>query len=308
MTAATEISRPALRYHGGKFRLAPWVMQFLPPHRTYVEPFGGAAGVLLRKPRAYAEVYNDLDGDVVNLFRVLRDEDQRARLIELLALTPYARAEFDAAWTPTDEPVEQARRTAIRAGMGFGSGGATKGSTGFRSDVKRAYTTAMMDWANYTDGLRAVGERFAGVLIENRPALEVLRHYDGPDVLHFVDPPYVHATRKMRQGQRVYRHEMTDAEHLELLELLELLQGMVVLCGYDNDVYAGRLRGWARHRTQARISAGRGTGLRTEVLWLNPACQQALADAMGGLFARDGRVEEIEDESRTADEQERQVT
>lgn len=279
----TTVARPALRYHGGKFRLAPWILRFLPPHRVYVEPFGGAAGVLLRKPRAYAEVYNDLDGEIVNFFRVLRDEVQRERLIELLALTPYARAEFEAAWAPTDDPVERARRTAVRAGMGFGSGGATKGSTGFRSDVRRAYTTAMMDWAGYTNGLGAVGERFAGVLIEHRPAVDVLRHYDGPDVLHFIDPPYVHATRKM--NGRVYRCEMTDADHLELLELLELLEGMVVLCGYDSEIYAGRLDGWQQHRTDARISAARGTAIRTEVVWLNPACKRALASAAGGLFA-----------------------
>lgn len=282
MNAAPAVTRPALRYHGGKFRLAPWVLGFFPPHRVYVEPFGGAAGVLLRKPKAYAEVYNDLDGDIVNFFRVLRDDAQRARLVELLALTPYARSEFDLAWQPADEPIERARRTAVRAGMGFGSAGATKGSTGFRTDVLRTYTTAMMDWAGYPPGLQAVGERLQGVLIENRPALDVLRHYDGPQVLHFVDPPYVLATRKM--NQRCYRHEMADADHLELLELLELLEGMVVLCGYDSAIYADRLHGWASHRTEARISAGRGTALRTEVLWLNPACQRALSSDSGTLF------------------------
>jgi len=285
LTPSPEVTRPALRYHGGKFRLAPWVLRHFPPHKIYTEAFGGAAGVLLRKPRSYAEVYNDLDGEIVNFFRVLRDDTQRARLIELLALTPYARSEFDAAWEPADDPVEQARRTAIRAGMGFGSAGATKESTGFRSDVLRAYTTSMMDWARYPDALRAVGERFAGVLLEHRPAVDLLKHYDGADVLHFVDPPYVHSARKMRQ--RCYRHEMTDSQHLELLELLDRLEGMVLLCGYDSDIYAGRLRGWAQHRTEAPISAGRGTALRTEVLWLNPACQAALDRCTGALFARE---------------------
>ncbi len=111
---AIKIPGPALRYHGGKFRLASWIMQFFPEHTCYVEPFGGAAGVLLQKPRSYAEVYNDLDGDVVNFFRVLRCPVLSAALTEAVSLTPYARSEFDTAWIPTDDPVERARRIAIR--------------------------------------------------------------------------------------------------------------------------------------------------------------------------------------------------
>ncbi len=136
------IQSPVIRYHGGKFRLAPWVIRHFPPHTCYVESFGGAAGVLMQKERAYAEVYNDLDGDIVNLFRVLQLEETREQLTRLLVLTPYARGEFDRAWEPTADPVEQARRTIIRAQMGFGSAGATKGRTGFRIDTKRQYGTA----------------------------------------------------------------------------------------------------------------------------------------------------------------------
>jgi len=117
------VSRPVLCWHGGKFRLAPWVIAHLPPHRIYVEPFGGAASVLLRKPRAYAEVYNDLDGDVVNLFRVLRDAQAGARLIAQLQLTPFAREEFLAAYEPADDPVERARRLVARSFMAFGTTG-----------------------------------------------------------------------------------------------------------------------------------------------------------------------------------------
>src|SRR3546814_17290747 len=109
------VKSPVIRYHGGKFRLAPWVIQHFPPHRCYVEPFGGAAGVLIQKPRAYAEVYNDMDGDIVNLFRVLRSQGASAMLTEALALTPYARDEFDAAYEPTDDPVERARRPHVPA-------------------------------------------------------------------------------------------------------------------------------------------------------------------------------------------------
>lgn len=268
------ISSPAFRYHGGKFRLAPWVLQRFPPHDVYVEPFGGAAGVLLQKPRCYAEVYNDLDGDIVNFFRVVRDPANRAQLIEACALTPYARAEFEQAWEPTDDAIERARRLVIRAQMGFGSAGATKGATGFRIDTRRKYGTAQHLWASFGDGLARIGERLAGVMIENRPAIEVMRQHDGPDTLHYVDPPYLHSTRVMQSGKAgYYRHEMDEQQHHELLDALLRLQGKVVVSGYPSPLYDNRLRSWAKHETSARISAGRGTALRTECLWISPAAQ-----------------------------------
>jgi DNA adenine methylase len=242
--------------------------------------------VLLHKPRSHGEVYNDLDGDVVNFFRIIRDPRTRALLEEACRLTPYAREEFEQAWEPVadGDPVERARRLAVRAQMGFGSAGATKGTTGLRTDLKRRFTTAQQDWASYPAAIRTAGARFAGVLIEHRSALDVLQQHDGPDALHFVDPPYVHATRVMRAGGG-YRHEMSDADHEALLATLQKLEGLVVLCGYDNSVYNDRLAGWRSHRTRARMSAGRGTALRTEVLWLNPACSAALARGRGDLFA-----------------------
>lgn len=282
----TTVTRPSLRYHGAKFRIAPWVLRHFPAHGCYVEPFGGAAGVLLQKKRSYAEVYNDLDGDIVNFFRVLRDPEQRSALQELLALTPYARDEFDLAWQPTDDAIERARRLCVRAQMGFGSAGATKGVTGFRIDTKRACSTAQHLWMEYPDALAAVGARFAGVLIENRPALEVMSAHDGQNTLHFVDPPYMLGTRVLQgSGRGYYRYEMTDADHEELLATLRELEGMVIVTGYESDLYHDALRGWRVEKTDARISAGRGTAIRTEVLWMNSACADALESAHGGLFS-----------------------
>lgn len=271
------ITAPVIRYHGGKFRLAQWVIEHFPPHLVYVEPFGGAAGVLIQKARSHGEVYNDLDGDIVNLFRVLQKEDTRAALTELLVLTPYAREEFEQAWIFTDEPVERARRTIIRAQMGFGSAGASKGTTGFRIDCYRQYSTAQQLWARYPDQIAAIGQRLAGVLIENRPALDVMLAHDSAQALHYVDPPYVHATRVRGAAKgRYYRHEMDDEQHAELLDTLNTLQGMVVLSGYPSELYAERLQGWTMNSTSARISAGRGGDTRTECLWINPACMAAL--------------------------------
>jgi len=273
----TAVISPAIRYHGGKFRLAPWILQHFPAHRIYCEPFGGAAGVLIQKPRAYSEIYNDLDGELVNFFRVVQDAGLRDRLVEACVLTPYARAEFDLAWVPTEDPLERARRLIIRAQMGFGSAGATKGTTGFRIDTKREYETAQHVWAQYTSQLAALGLRLTGVLIENRPAIEIIQAHDHPQTLFYVDPPYIHDTRcRVSMGtDRGYRCEMTDDDHLALLNVLQAVEGMVILSGYPHPLYEDSLEGWIRYDKRARISGGRGTSMRTECLWINPACQRA---------------------------------
>jgi DNA adenine methylase len=269
------IARPPLRYHGGKFRLAGWITAFFPVHRVYVEPFGGAAGVLLQKPRSAVEVYNDMDQDIVNFFAVLRDPDKCVQLLHALALTPYARDEFEAAYQPTDDPVEQARRTAIRAHMGFGSAGATKGRTGWRMSSAPASPDTTRLWVSYPDVLASVAQRLQGVFIENRPALQVMQQHDHRDTLHFVDPPYLSQTRD-RAGTPYYRHEMSDEEHVQLLVALKALRGMVVLCGYPSEMFDTHLTGWTRHTKDSRIAGNRGTKMRQEVVWLNPACQAAL--------------------------------
>lgn len=275
------IKRPMLRYHGGKFRLSRWLQTFFPPHQVYVEPFGGAGSVLLTKERAYAEVYNDLDGEVVNFFRVLRDPAQRARLIEACALTPFSREEFEKAYETSEEPVERARQLAIKCGMGYGSSGGTKANTGFRIDSGRKWSTDFAQWGRYPEVIASIGDRLLGVLIECRPATQVMMQHDGKDTLHYVDPPYVFATRQdMRwRSDKYYRHEMTDFQHMDLLGCLKNLQGHVVLSGFHSEMYSKELIGWSEHRTQSRGNARRGTKVITEVVWLNPRCARALEKA-----------------------------
>jgi DNA adenine methylase len=273
-------NRPALRWHGGKWRLAPWILRHFPPHRVYVEPFGGAASVLLRKARSYAEVYNDLDGDVVNLFRVLREPASAARLIELLALTPFARAEFEESYQPSDDTVERARRLVTRSFLGFGSGSANAANrTGFRANSNRGGTTPAHDWTNTPGAIGQVAARFAGVVIENRDATQVMRQHDGPEVLHYIDPPYLPETRsnKSRRGKEkyhVYAHELTLADHVALLSNLRDLAGMVVVSGYPSPLYNEALAGWRREEMAAHADGARK---RTEVLWINPAAGARLA-------------------------------
>lgn len=266
----TAPTRPLMRYHGGKWRLAPWILQHLPNHRVYVEPYGGGASVLLRKPRSYAEVYNDLDGEVVNLFRVARDRGEE--LAQACELTPFARVEFMQSYDASDDPLEQARRTLVRSFMGFGSAGASGQSTGFRANSNRSGTTPAHDWMNYPAHLRAVIQRLRGVVIEHRDAMEVMRAHDCPDAVHYVDPPYVHSTRGLRTRAPSYRHEMTDAEHHALAAHLSSLRGRVLLSGYRCDLYDGLYAGWRRIDAAAHADGARA---RVESLWLSPNCRSA---------------------------------
>lgn len=277
------VPRPVLRWHGGKWLLAPWIIGFFPAHRVYVEPFGGAASVLLRKERSYAEIYNDLDDDVVGLFRVLRDELLAGALRRRLELTPFARAEFEAAWEPSNDPVEEAARLITRSLMGFGSnahGDKSRGhhTTGFRANSNRSGTTPAHDWRNYPEALPAIVERLQGVIVEHRPAMRVMAAHDGPETLHYVDPPYLPETRNRLNPydpKHRYRHELTVEDHAELLAFLDGLEGMVVLSGYPSPRYDDALPHWRRVERGALADGARA---RIEVLWLNPACCAALDD------------------------------
>jgi DNA adenine methylase len=291
-------TRPALRWHGGKWKLAPWILAHFPRHRIYVEPFGGAASVLLRNSRSYAEVYNDLDDWVVNLFRVLRDEALALRLITQLRLTPFARNEFDAVreiGEATGDQVELARRLVIRSFMGFGSNAHNGRSTGFRANTSRLGTTPAEDWANYPEALPALIERLRGVIIEHRDAIAVMLAHDSAETLHYVDPPYMPETRspanKYDLKYRMYRHEMDEGGHTRLLEELRRLEGCVVLSGYACPLYDDRLSDWHRVETAAHADGARP---RTEVLWLNSTCWQRLEAERGAdLFSSLQQMEAV---------------
>jgi DNA adenine methylase len=269
-----EPARPVLRWHGGKWKLAPWIIGFFPPHRIYVEPFGGAGSVLLRKPRAYAEIYNDLDDSVVNLFRVLRS-DRASDLIEALRLTPFARVEFSEAYENCEDDLERARRLVVRSFMGFGSN-AHQRPSGFRANSNRSGTTPAHDWRNYPVALESIVTRLSGCTIENRDAKLVMAQHDSEETLHYVDPPYVADTRDVGSD---YAHELTDDDHAELLTFLRGLRGMVILSGYPHPRYDQALSDWRRVCCNALADGARA---RTEVLWINPSATRAIGD--GPLF------------------------
>jgi len=267
MPAEATLRRPLVRYHGGKWQIGAWIAAHLPPHRVYVESFGGGGSVLLRKPRSCAEIYNDLDGEIVNLFRVARDDGER--LAQACELTPFARDEFELAYVSHSDRLEQARRTVARSFMGFGSAGASGQSTGFRAKSNRRGTTPAQDWMNYPSHLRNVVQRLRGVVIENRDALEVMAIHDGEDTVHYVDPPYVHSTRGMRSRAPSYRHEMTDAAHRDMARALYGLRGAVVLSGYRCELYDELFGAW--HRIDLATHAD-GARNRVESLWFSRQC------------------------------------
>lgn len=261
------MARPLVRYHGGKWKLAPWILSNFPAHRAYVESFGGGGSVLLRKPRSHAEVYNDLDGEIVNLFRVARDDGER--LAQACELTPFAREELAIGYEPAADEFEQARRTLVRSFMGFGSAGVSGQVTGFRSNSNRSGTTPAHDWMNFPEALRVTIQRLRGVVIENRDAVMCMTQHDGDDTLHYVDPPYVHETRAMRTRSPAYRHEMSDEDHRALARHLKGLRGMVALSGYRCDLYDELYADWRRID---RATHADGALPRIESLWLSPNC------------------------------------
>lgn len=256
--------RPLVRYHGGKWRLAPWIIQHLPAHRVYVEPFGGGGSVLLRKPRSYAEIYNDLDGEIVNLFRQARDNgDALTRAVEL---TPFARAEFTEAYAPHGDLLEQAKRTLIRSFMGFGADAVTGKASGFRANSRRTGTIPAHDWMNFPANMREVVQRLRGVVIENRDAMDVMRAHDCDEAVHYVDPPYVHSTRSGHRPSHTYRYELSDPQHRELAAGLRKLRGAVLLSGYRSPLYDELYGDWRRFDKNTHADGARE---RVESLWLS---------------------------------------
>lgn len=266
-------NRTVLRYHGGKHLLAQWIISHFPAHRCYVEPFSGAASVLMQKSRSKAEIYNDLDGDIVNLFRVLRDQAEELR--QRVTLTPFARSEFDLAYEVSADPVEKARRMLVRAAFGRASASASSPwKASFRNYVGAGRsTTAAMDWANYANYIGEFTQRLQGVVIENMKAAELILQCESDNTLFYLDPPYVTATRDLAQD---YRHEMTDLEHIELLERIKSLKGMFVVSGYRSELYDKIFEGWRREDTK---SFADGASERTECVWLSPNISRH------GLFA-----------------------
>lgn len=264
------MKQSVIRYLGGKQKQAPWITELFPDHDIYVEPFGGAANVLLAKKPCRVEVYNDLDSRVVNLFRVLRDPEQKRELQRLLRSTPYSREEYLSCYSPgVFDSVEEARRLVVKSFMGTSQNSFNEKS-GFRKNSIKRDVCCAKAWKMYPEFLDEVQDRLRGCIIENRDAVEVMAYYDTPGTLHYVDPPYMMETRT-KYGK--YAFEYAPERHEELLKRVKLLKGMVVVSGYSCDLYNAALNGWYRYEKKSYAAFG---GQRKEILWCTHASQPTL--------------------------------
>lgn len=266
--------RPPIPYFGGKQTLASRLVDLMPPHQHYVEPYCGGLAVLLAKPPVAHETVNDLDRALVTFWRVLRDRP--ADLERVCALTPHSRAEFEAT-TVTDgdvdalDDVEVARRIWVQLAQGRA---AVRQRAGWRFFESPSSST--MGMAGYLRGYVAriapAAERLAGVSLECRPALDVIHRYgEHPDVLLYVDPPYLGSTRVSGK----YLHEMTgDAAHAEMLTALLGCRSAVMVSGYPSTLYDEALTGWDRVEIATSTGQGGTWSERTEVVWCNRPMQR----------------------------------
>ena len=287
--------RSPIRWFGGKGNVVAKLLPLVPPHRTYVEPYGGGASLLFAKNPSPVEVYNDLNQAVVDFFRVLRDPELFARFYHLAALTPYSRYEWNyckSTWRDVDDPVERAYRWFVMQRQGFsGRGGHGWGYAVGHS--RRGLPGTVSNWLSTLSNLPECAERMMRVQIECIDGVDCIAKYDTKQTFFYIDPPYPQATR----SGGGYDHEMDDDDHHRLVDKLLCIEGLALVSTYPNPIYE-RLResGWnVREWQTACYAAGRtrGTGMqgagsatkmqpRTEVVYYNYEPDNAPRD--GGLF------------------------
>jgi DNA adenine methylase len=247
-----------------------WLLPHLPECHHYCEPFAGSAAVLLNRPPAPVETYNDLDGEVVNFFRVLRDDKER--LVEVIGLTPFSREEFARACEldPALPPLERARRFYVRARQ-VRTGLAQTASLGRWANCKGTSRAGMSGvvsrWLGAVESLPDIADRLLRVQIENRPAADVIQLYDSPKTLFYCDPPYVHETRG---DDNAYGYELTNEQHRDLAQLLNAVQAMAAISNYPcplmDDLYPAPK--W-RKIVSAEKTIHSTKDTRIEALWIN---------------------------------------
>lgn len=257
-------------WYGGKYSHLDWLLPLLPRCHHYCEPYAGSGAVLLNRRPSPVETYNDLDAEVVNFFRVLREEGNK--LVRAIALTPFSREEFSIACTldPKQEPFERARRFYVRARqvrIGLAQT-ATLGRWANCKNTSRAGMSGVISrWLGGVEDLLFIAERLLRVQIENRPAIQVIKLYDSSGTLFYCDPPYIHDTRG---DSKAYAYEMTNDQHAELAATLNSVQGMVAISNYPCELMDKLYPAPKWYKTVCKAKTNHATkGMRTEAFWTN---------------------------------------
>lgn len=264
--------RNVLKYPGSKWNIARQIVSFIPEHHSYVEPYFGSGAVLFNKPVSAIETINDLDSDVINLFRCIRKDSER--LVRLIMTTPFSRQEYDSQFEESERALyisdfERAAGFLIRCWQGHGY--RTNGyKVGWKNDVQgREKMYALWNWYRLPEWIIDIAERLRKVQIENRPALEVIKRFDCETVFMYIDPPYLLGTRTGKQ----YMHEMTDTDHEELLKEILQNRAKIMVSGYESDMYNDYLKEWNKVYFNSCAEQGRP---RQEVVWINYEIGQQL--------------------------------
>lgn len=266
-------SRSPFAWYGGKFYYAEWIISHFCDHRVYIEPFGGAANILLNKIRSEVEIFNDLDDRIVNFFRILRDKNKFKELIRLLRLTPYSRKEFEDIIN-TEEPKTDVKRAwgffvKCRQSIGgLGMSKLTKSSWAMSLRTRRRMAEPVSKYLSAIEGLEDIAERFRYVVIENMDAIKLIDKYDCKEALIYCDPPYLPETRHGSKGD-TYGIEMSHDCHIELLNIVKKCKGRVIISGYPSDLYRDNLSDWRYVTVEGKSHIANSGQLRTEALWLN---------------------------------------
>lgn len=260
--APVPISRPVLRWFGGKWRLGTWIISCMPSHTCFVDVFGGAASILLQKPPSRLEYYNDIDRDLLNFFDVLRERPEE--LIRAISLTPYHRGELIRALQPCEDPLERARRTYVVCWQNR-NGQRSQHTNSWRYERTDTGPNALRGW-NDTGRLWDVVERLKQVRFECDDWRCILERYDTPETLFMCDPPYLPESRSSRWARTAYRHELTTDDHIDLAQRLRRVSGMVILCGYPSALYDDLYAGWSKRMRKSQTDGAQ----KIECLWLNP--------------------------------------
>ncbi|MBF2754204.1 MAG: DNA adenine methylase [Gammaproteobacteria bacterium AqS3] len=253
------------RYYGGKVQILSWLINQFPKSFSFVDVFGGSGVVSLNVVDRYKRVvWNDIDRNVVNFFKVLRDDSEE--LIRLIELTPVARDEHLAAWEYSDYPVENARRFFVRMTQSFNNYGLKGRCSWLGGSLESKKSRAGYVFAR-VKGLEEVVRRLQHIEIENKPFHDLIEKESHPDNFFFVDPPYLNSTR----NGSAYAHDMTDDEHERLFRMLDQSPANAVVCGHRSDLYDDLYKSWTRkeHIINNAYVAQRGCDpQRTEVVWI----------------------------------------